>query len=944
MLLLVVVVAIPLVGLSAWAGWSAHEGTRIRAEEALVGRARALALPVERDFDRAWTLLHALAGSPAFARGDLMAFEHEMRAASVATGGAPVTLVAADGTITFSTLWAPGERRSGIQAPDAARQIMAAGQGEVVNLFSAPLSGRLSVAVGMPIFAPGEGGAGRRDVLAAIGISMPREHISATLRSASGLLEEDARSGRVAAILDRNGISVARTGREQGIVGAPARPEMRERLSSLDEGILTDMTNLDGAAVVTAVTHGFRSGFTYILTIPKSEFMAPFRARLAQTLAFSSFILVAGLGLAALLARRTAADFRTALGSLENPSRQGTLREANELAQILADASEERRRAEAALRESEERFRLVAESAPVMLWMGDSNGKCIYLNRALREFWGVEQAAVPQFDWSSSVHPDDHASLFDPFRRAMETQSAFAVEARYRRVDGTYRVLHTDARPRFASSGDFLGMIGVNVDVTGPRQAAAALQESEARLRELLATLDLTAALVRDTSGIIRFWSAGCERLYGWTAEEANGRPANELLMSDFSSPAAEIEAELIRHGEWKGDARQRRRDGTEVIVAVHKALRRDPGGRPIAVAESFTDVTALRQAEAALRASEERLRLAQEAGGIGAWELDLATGMRYWSASTYRLWGVEPGTPITLDLITSMIHPEDRARTQAAVAEAARMTGPLPELEIRIFRRSDGALRWILSRAEAVTDMNGRAVRQIGIMRDITSRKEAMERQNLLMRELDHRAKNALAVVAAALRLTHSENPKDFVRSIEGRVAALARAHTMLARERWEGADFRTLIEGELAAFRAAGSSSGEAPGEPQIEIHGPALMLSPTAAQAFSMAFHELATNATKYGALAAPGGSIRITWSLDDAGRTLRLCWEERGGPRIAEPPSRRGFGSRVIEATIRTQLGGEVERNWKASGLACEMRVPMSRILASSTSAGPVVTRH
>jgi PAS domain S-box-containing protein len=151
---------------------------------------------------------------------------------------------------------------------------------------------------------------------------------------------------------------------------------------------------------------------------------------------------------------------------------------AGEVQDIFVEATDvtERVLGEAALRESEERFRLVAESAPVMLWMGDENGRCLYLNRALREFWGVPEDGVATFNWNSTVHPDDVDKLAAPFMQGMTTQTGFEVEVRYRRADGEVRTLHTTSRPRFGPTGDFLGMIGVNVDVTEMRQVSAALE------------------------------------------------------------------------------------------------------------------------------------------------------------------------------------------------------------------------------------------------------------------------------------------------------------------------------------------------------------------------------------------------------------------------------------------------------------------------------------
>jgi PAS domain S-box-containing protein len=157
---------------------------------------------------------------------------------------------------------------------------------------------------------------------------------------------------------------------------------------------------------------------------------------------------------------------------------------------VLMDI-DERKRATLAVAESEERFRLIADSAPVMLWMGDPEGRCLYLNRALRDFWGVAEEDVPSFEWTPTIHPDDVATLSEPFTHGMRTRTPFTAEVRYRRADGQYRLLRTDARPRFDASGRFLGMTGVNVDVTDARRAEADLQALnatlESRVREEVA-------------------------------------------------------------------------------------------------------------------------------------------------------------------------------------------------------------------------------------------------------------------------------------------------------------------------------------------------------------------------------------------------------------------------------------------------------------------------
>jgi CheY-like chemotaxis protein len=154
-------------------------------------------------------------------------------------------------------------------------------------------------------------------------------------------------------------------------------------------------------------------------------------------------------------------------------------------------------------------------------------------------------------------------------------------------------------------------------------------------------------------------------------------------------------------------------------------------------------------------------------------------------------------------------------------------------------------------------------------------------------------------------------------------------RAHTLLAEDRWRGADLRAVVEEELAAHRAGG----------RVTVLGPSLRLRPEAVQPLSMVLHELATNAAKYGALSVPGGRLDVSWRRNEPGEGLRLFWEERDGPALLVPPERRGFGSTLIEATMRVQLGGRVEKDWAAEGLRCEVTVAADRIAVGGEADAP-----
>ncbi len=235
--------------------------------------------------------------------------------------------------------------------------------------------------------------------------------------------------------------------------------------------------------------------------------------------------------------------------------------------------------------------------------------------------------------------------------------------------------------------------------------------------------------------------------------------------------------------------------------------------------------------------------------------------------------------------------------------------------------RHKDGHTIWAHLSIGLIRDDAGHPVRAIAAVQDITERKQAEERQALLAREVDHRGKNALAVVQAALRLTPKHDALAYATAIEGRVAALARAHTLLARARWRGTELYALIAGELAAFLVGGA------GGPQVRLQGPAVSVPAVLTQPLSMAVHELATNAIKHGALSTRGGALVVSWTVVNT--MLRLDWWENGGPSTPVPPTRRGFGSRLLQATIGQQLGGRLALEWLPEGLHCEIEVPLAR---------------
>src|ERR1700722_4010838 len=301
---------------------------------------------------------------------------------------------------------------------------------------------------------------------------------------------------------------------------------------------------------------------------------------------------------------------------------------------------------------------------------------------------------------------------------------------------------------------------------------------------------------------------------------------------------------------------------------------------------------------------SEQGRSLALAAGQMGSWEWDIAANRGAWDEGQYRIFGVAPqGFQISADNIRKLLHLYDCEPLRQVVLRMAKGERT-QQVEFRV-RRPNGELRWCTGTAAASVDAAGNVVRISGVTIDVTDRKEAEERQVLLAREVDHRARNALAVIQSIIRLPRAKTVDDYVQAIEGRIKALARAHTLLSDSRWHGADLATLVADEMAPYRAGD----------KVKCGGPDISLQPATAQGLALALHELATNAAKHGALSSQTGRIGLSWQLrPDA---LGLNGTESGGPPIA-PPVTKSFGLRVIRASIEQQLEGDTAFDWNPKG--------------------------
>jgi PAS domain S-box-containing protein len=311
----------------------------------------------------------------------------------------------------------------------------------------------------------------------------------------------------------------------------------------------------------------------------------------------------------------------------------------------------------------------------------------------------------------------------------------------------------------------------------------------------------------------------------------------------------------------------------------------------------------------------------------MGSWDWDWINGDWMWDKGQYQIFGVDPQRfVVTTASVQALLHPDDLDRIRKAVAQL-RGGRRSYEAEFRV-NRPDGETRWCVGSAAATVDKVGRVVRVSGVTVDITERKRAEERQTLLAREVDHRAKNALALAQSIVRLTRGEDVKAYMQAVEGRISALARVHTILSLSSWQGAEIGKLVDEELAPY-----ATGD-----QISFRGTDIQLQPATAQTLALALHELVTNSAKYGALSTLSGRLSLHWGID--GDFLQMVWEEKDGPAVEKPAS-RGFGTRSVIASIESQLGGQAEFDWRSEGLICRLSVPLT---ADITARQPAENRQ
>ncbi len=344
-------------------------------------------------------------------------------------------------------------------------------------------------------------------------------------------------------------------------------------------------------------------------------------------------------------------------------------------------------------------------------------------------------------------------------------------------------------------------------------------------------------------------------------------------------------------------------------------------------IAKITREISERKKADVALEESEARLQEALTAGQVMAFTWEPGTGLSQRSENAPQLFGFEPkaGTHSRADDFVERVHPDDRAGYAARIRDLC-LENASYSTSFR-FIRPDGREVWLEETGKAEFDATGRYLRLKGLTRDITERKRAEERQQMLVRELDHRVKNVLASVAAVARRTRQDSGSmdEFLQVFDGRIQSMANAHGLLTRGHWQGVSLADLVRRELAPCAGKGSAS----------VGGPEVLLSPEATQSVAIVLHELVTNASKYGALATKHGrvSVRWDWQLDSQAGRLLVEWVETGGWPVI-PPGHTGYGTDAIRNLIPYELGGVVDLAFDAAGVRCRIELPSSCVSSDS----------
>jgi PAS domain S-box-containing protein len=588
------------------------------------------------------------------------------------------------------------------------------------------------------------------------------------------------------------------------------------------------------------------------------------------------------------------------------------------------------KRAEQRLRASEITFRQLVENSPFGIYAVDADFRIVQVSAGaqkkfenVRPLIGRDLAEALRCIW-----PEPFASdAIGRFRHTLDTGEPFHAPGSVERRKDTGMVESYDWKiERITMPDGRFGVVCHFYDLSERQKYEAALRESETTFRVMFHASAVGKIEVEpESTRFLRVNAAMCKFL-GYSEEELLGRTVVEVTHPDDRQESRELGRRLFTGESDVFDVEKRyiRKDGQVVWARVTVNVIRDPSGRPLRNMGVIQDVSARKRAEEDLKASKDRLQLALDAAQLGWWRYDPLRRALTADVRANEIFDLDVARNETaIEELMKRVHPDDVERFWAVREAALDPADPKPYANEYRLRRRDGKIRWVESCGLAYFAGAGperRVVSFVGTVQDITERKEHEEREHLLMREINHRAKNMLSVVDAIAHQTATRNPDDFIECFSERIQALSANQDLLVRNEWKGVEIADLARAQLAHFADLIGS--------RIAVHGPKLRLRAASAQAIGLALHELATNAGKYGALSTDAGRVHIFWTSD--GDIFTMSWTEREGPPVSQP-EQRGFGTIVMETMAERSVDGAVDLDYAPAGLTWRLTCPAANAL-------------
>jgi PAS domain S-box-containing protein len=574
------------------------------------------------------------------------------------------------------------------------------------------------------------------------------------------------------------------------------------------------------------------------------------------------------------------------------------------------------------LRDSERQLRLVTDNAHVAIAHCDTEARYKFVNRHYAERLGLTPEQIIGKRISEVLGEKAYATLEHYIGECLAGKSLeFETEVPYR--VGEPQFMHCYYEPEWRD-GKVVGLIATVTNITSLKRTETALRESEAAFRAMFYTSSVGKIEAEpESSRFLRVNAAMCKFL-GYSEAELLARTVLDVTHPDDRDHSRDLGRRLAADESATFDVEKRylRKDGSVVWARTTVNRIRDASGRPLRNIAVVQDLNAHKRAEQDLYASKARLQLALDAAQLGWWEYDPVRQVLSFDTRAQEICDFAENE-VAMEEFLKRMHPDDMKRFSVVREAALDPADPKPYANEYRLRRRNGVVRWVESRGRAYfedAEPGRRLVSFVGTVQDITERKEREEKEHLLMREINHRAKNMLSVVDVIAHQTAAKNPQDFIQRFSERIQALSANQDLLIRNEWNGVEVKDLVCAQLAHFADLIG--------PRIALDGPRLRLNPASAQAIGLALHELATNAGKYGALSTGRGRVDVSWGT--VGNTFTMSWSERDGPPVSKP-QQWGFGNIVIKAMAEYSVDGAVDLHYVPSGVTWRLICPAANAL-------------